>query len=182
MNSFLFFPGMMLHEIAHAVACVLLGVDMTKIKLWGKSGASVTHRPTTGWKNFVVAIAPFFLNTLLAVVALWVGHIALMKTAFFVPGKIGYILLFYWLGASFAYFAFPSETDLKSGWKVLWRHYKSRLLLQKGVVSTLLHWLTLPLLIPARIVLGLMGFMNQPRAGTAWAVVLFLFTALVAGV
>ncbi|MCK4326923.1 MAG: DUF3267 domain-containing protein [Candidatus Diapherotrites archaeon] len=182
LESVLLFPGMMLHEISHALACALLGVGVTKVKLWGRRGASVTHSATTGWKNFAVAIAPFFVNTALAAVALWVGHAGLQKMVFFEPGKAASLLFFYWLGVSFAYYAFPSEADLNSGWKVLWRHYKARLFLQKGIVSTLLHWLTLPLLIPARVVLGVLGFMNQPRAGTAWAAIVFLATALMVGI
>ena len=181
MQAILFFPGMVLHEISHAVACALLGVKVTKVRLWSRSGASVSHRATTGWKNFAVAIAPFFVNTALALAALWVGHQSLLRTAFFDAGRLGTIAFFYWLGASFAYYAFPSEADLNSGWGVLWRHYKSRLLLQKGALSALMHWLTLPLLLPARVALGLLGFMNQEGAGTAWAVFLFLVAAWAVG-
>jgi len=180
-ESLLLFPGMLLHEIAHALACLLLGVRITKAKLWGLGGASITHQRTTGWRNFAVALAPFFVNSSVAVTSFYVGHIGLEKTVF-IGSRLLPILLFYWLGISFAYFAFPSEADLRSGWGELWGHYRSRLLSQAGAFAALLCWITLPLLPFAWMATAMLRLLNRPRAGLAWAVVLFLATALYLGV
>ncbi len=173
---------MALHELAHAAACVLLGVKVTKAKLWGLSGASITHQQATGWKNFIISTAPFFVNSLAALLSLYLGHIGLAKIAFLDWGRLVPVLLFYWLGVSFAYFAFPSETDLRSGWGELWRHYVTGIIFRRGVASAILCWLTLPLLPLAWLAVVMLRLSNQPRAGFAWAAVLFLVSALYVGI
>lgn len=177
----LLFPGMLLHELAHAFACVLLGVKVTKAKLWGIGGASITHKRTTGWRNFAVAVAPFFINSTAAILSFFLGNIGLEKIAFIDANRIVPVLFFYWLGVSFAYFAFPSETDLRSGWGELWRHYAGGLLFRRGIADALLCWLTLPLLPIAWLAVAMLRLLNRPRAGYAWAVVLFLAVALYIG-
>lgn len=181
-ESILLFPGMILHELAHALACILLGVKVTRTKLWGPTGASVTHQATTGWKNFLVSIAPFFVNTPLALLSFYIGHAGVHYFAFIELEPILKIMLFYWLGVSFSFFAFPSETDLKSGWRTLWKHYANRMLFGKGIISAFLHWITAPLLFPAWIVLTVFGLINHPRMGLLWALALFLATALFVGI
>lgn len=180
--AIVFFPGMIVHEAAHALACVVLGVKVTKIKFWGSACGSVTHHATTGWRNFVIAIAPFFVNTAAACLLFWIGHRGVLAMPFFELSLIGKVLLFYWLAFALAYFAFPSETDLRSGWSVLWRHYKSCLLFQNGFLSFFIHLFTLPLLVLAWVVFSVLGFMNQPRAGLAWGFIMFFAVALFVGI
>jgi len=172
LTAVIFFPGMVLHELAHAVACFVFGSKVTAIKPWGPSGASVTHAGTTGWKNFAISLAPFFVNTALAALCFFAAH------KLVILGPSAQAAAFYWLGASFAYYAFPSDTDLDSGWKVLWKHYKDSLLLRRGIFAFLFHLVTFPLLLPAWFALKILGLLDAFTAGFAWAVFLLVLAAM----
>ncbi|OLZ42516.1 hypothetical protein A6E15_16795 [Natrinema saccharevitans] len=73
----LFAPGIVVHELAHAGACRLLGVKLTQTRLVGlpviPAGLTkpalgwVRHeRPRSAWKAFLIAIAPLVVNTVAA--------------------------------------------------------------------------------------------------------------------
>ena len=73
----LFAPGIVVHELAHAGASRLLGVELTQMRLVGlpviPAGLTkpalgwVRHeRPRSAWKAFLIAIAPLFVNTVAA--------------------------------------------------------------------------------------------------------------------
>ncbi|MFW3145245.1 MAG: hypothetical protein ACMUIE_00355 [Thermoplasmatota archaeon] len=55
-------PGIMVHELSHYTACKLTGARVTRVKLIGKDGGSVTHGPPKGGYvgQAVVSMAPFF--------------------------------------------------------------------------------------------------------------------------
>lgn len=55
-------PGVLIHELSHAIMAKILGAKIYEIVLWEKSGGHVTHGPTKlPWLgNFLVGIAPIF--------------------------------------------------------------------------------------------------------------------------
>lgn len=54
------FPGVVIHEISHAVFAILMGAQITRVKLFSTKGGSVTHTkpkvPVIG--QFVISFAP----------------------------------------------------------------------------------------------------------------------------
>ena len=55
-------PGIIIHELSHYAACKLTGAQVSKVKLIGKDGGSVTHGPPRGgvFGQAFVSMAPFF--------------------------------------------------------------------------------------------------------------------------
>lgn len=112
------FPGIILHEWAHKFFC-----DRTRIPVYktcyfrlGNPAGYVIHGEVDNYgKAFLIATAPFLVNTTIAVI--------LFCIALLIPlGLIAYIL--YWLGISIAIHSFPSSQDADNLWgysKKSWR-------------------------------------------------------------
>ena len=61
------FPGVVMHEVAHRLVCDLLNVPVYDVKYFiiHKDAAGyVYHARTSLGKNFLIAIAPLFVNTI----------------------------------------------------------------------------------------------------------------------
>lgn len=50
-------PGVILHELSHALACVLTGAKVVKISFFDKDGGSVKHHP-----SFIPVIGPVIIS------------------------------------------------------------------------------------------------------------------------
>ncbi|MEI8280913.1 MAG: DUF3267 domain-containing protein [Armatimonadota bacterium] len=111
------FPGVVVHELAHALFCRLFGVGIYEVKYFqfstgfGQPAGYVIHENAdSAWKNLMISIGPFFVNTILGAV---IGASAATPVLQFKGGDIiDYILI--WLGVSIAMHAFPSTGDAKS--------------------------------------------------------------------
>jgi hypothetical protein len=110
------FPGVIVHEAAHQLMCRLTGtpvLDVCYFRVGGNPSGFVVHgTPMSGWKHFVISVAPFLVNTI-------VGFLIALPTALVVAGKgeCGPLdLLLGWLGVSVAMHAFPSTGDASSLW------------------------------------------------------------------
>lgn len=62
---YLFFaaPGIIVHELSHYIACRITGADVSRVKLMGMEGGSVTHGPPKRGGVFgqaLISMAPFF--------------------------------------------------------------------------------------------------------------------------
>ncbi|MEA3558685.1 MAG: M50 family metallopeptidase [Candidatus Thermoplasmatota archaeon] len=55
-------PGIIVHELSHYAACKLTGAQVSRVKLIGRDGGSVTHGPPRGgiFGQAFVSMAPFF--------------------------------------------------------------------------------------------------------------------------
>ncbi|WP_135820332.1 zinc metalloprotease [Halostella litorea] len=97
-------PGILTHEYAHVAACRLSGVAVhstPSLNPFGKD-AYVDHAPTDRFAaDFAIAVAPFAVNSALAVPAFVVA--GAVESALAVP--------FLWLGGCFAWTAIPSPSD-----------------------------------------------------------------------
>lgn len=116
--SVLTFPGVILHEYAHKKFCELLGVQVYEVCYFrfGNPAGYVKHEPVRGYTQaFLIDIAPFLLNTIVAfVIFLFAVHIFESYLQYFL----------YWLGISIAMNAFPSSEDANNLWeysKRAWR-------------------------------------------------------------
>jgi hypothetical protein len=108
-----FFPGVIVHEMAHQVFCRLFRVAVHEVNYFtfetNPAGYVVHERPRYPYQGVLISVGPFFVNSILAALIAfpaaipeWLGD----KT--FLEG----VLL--WLGVSIGSFAFPSTGDAKS--------------------------------------------------------------------
>lgn len=111
------FPGVIVHELAHALFCRFFGVDIYAVKYFqfatgfGQPAGYVMHGPTkTANHNVLIGIGPFFVNTILGGI---IGAPAAIPVLKFGSGDpLDYFLI--WLGVSIAMHAFPSTGDAAS--------------------------------------------------------------------
>lgn len=119
--SLLTFPGVIVHELAHKLACDMCGVPVFEVKYFQFSNPCgyVLHASTDNpAKNFFITFGPFLVNTLLGM------FISAPATYFLfcagslqaLPSDLLKIPLFIllWLGISILMHAFPSTGDAKS--------------------------------------------------------------------
>ena len=112
------FPGVIVHEAAHQLMCRLTDTPVLKVcyfRVGNPSGYVMHDTPTSGWKHFLISVAPFLLNSILGVlICLPVALAVMAKTSL---GPLD--LLLGWLGISVAMHAFPSTGDASSLWKAM---------------------------------------------------------------
>jgi hypothetical protein len=156
--ALLTFPGVILHEWAHKFSCDRTGVPVLKTCYFrlGNPAGYVIHGPADNYgKAFLIATAPFLINTVFAVVFFIIGVII-------TQGVVAYIL--YWLGISVAMHSFPSSQDAN----MLWSNAKNA-------------WRRNPLVLLSFPVIGLIklgGLVRVVWFDLLWAVALFLLVAL----
>lgn len=116
--SYVTFPGVIMHELAHALACRWMGIRVIKtcyLRFGNPMGYVLHERPDYAIQHILVAVAPFFISTLSAVsvsvmaCAISAGSIAPEQHERIMYGAM-------WLGFSFALHAFPSSGDADALW------------------------------------------------------------------
>lgn len=108
------FPGVILHELAHQIFCMLCGLRVYEVKYFQAANPCgyVVHAPADRpWKSFLTATGPFFFNTLLGMLILLPASIELIT---FQEYTNPLNLLLGWIGFSVLMHAFPSAGDAKS--------------------------------------------------------------------
>lgn len=112
------FPGIIVHEFAHAWACRRMGIAVLKVcylRIGNPLGYVLHERPAYAIQHIMVAVAPFFFSTFMALVvstiasSLYAGHIAIETHAMVIPSVL-------WLSFSIALHAFPSSGDADALW------------------------------------------------------------------
>ena len=107
------FPGVIVHEFAHQLSCRLTGTAVFEVCYYrfGNPAGYVRHeRPRTPLRQFVIAMAPFIVNSVLGAV---IAASAMIRAfTFFQPDALDLILI--WLGISVSMYAFPSTGDARA--------------------------------------------------------------------
>jgi hypothetical protein len=107
--SFLTFPGVVIHELAHKLYCDYTGTPVYKVRYltFGNPMGYVIHgEPRTLSAAFAISVGPLIINTLVAVLLpLAVILIDLQ------PWQAGIVI---WLAFSSGFHAFPSNIDAES--------------------------------------------------------------------
>jgi hypothetical protein len=110
------FPGVIVHEAAHLLFCKLrkLAVFDVCYFRFGNPAGYVIHETTEDFMTcFLVAMGPFFINSLLCLLFTFP---ALIPTRIF--GYQDFVIYFWlWLGISIGMHAFPSTHDATGLWR-----------------------------------------------------------------
>jgi hypothetical protein len=112
--SFLTFPGVICHEIAHRFFCDITGVPVYAISYFqvGDPAGYVVHGPIKSLKSaFLISVGPLIINTILCSVLGFASVISLYILDVEGHSKIVHGVLLY-LAISVGMHAFPSETDM----------------------------------------------------------------------
>lgn len=99
----IFFPGVWVHEWAHALACAVGGVKIHRIHVHASSGV-VMHDQTSARNAWMIALAPLAVGTALSILCIHAAQNA-WSTA---PA---WSIFLGWLGISIGFHAIPSTTD-----------------------------------------------------------------------
>lgn len=113
--SFLTFPGVIVHEIAHQLFCRWFKVPVFEVcyfRLENPCGYVIHEIPSNKLQSIMISIGPFIINSLLGfVIALpAVIPVSMTNNANF----LHYVLMY--LGISIAMHAFPSRGDADAIW------------------------------------------------------------------
>jgi len=112
------FPGIMLHEFAHAWACRRLGIRVLKVcylRVGNPLGYVLHEQPHSALHHVIVAVAPFFVSTAVALAVSLLASLAAATPAvaefsdLIAPAGV-------WLSFSMALHAFPSNGDGDALW------------------------------------------------------------------
>lgn len=117
--TYLTFPGIVAHEFAHAWACRRLGIRVHKVcylRLGNPMGYVLHEAPVYAIQHTLVAVAPFFVSTLFALLFSLAGCL-LARSPLFSETRDVLALMALWLGFSCALHAFPSGGDADSLWQ-----------------------------------------------------------------
>ncbi len=97
------FPGVWVHELAHALACILGNVKVHRIHVESHSGM-VVHDKTNARNAWMIALAPLLLGTILSILC-----VSAAKNAW--ETNVPLSLFMGWLGVSIGFHSIPSMED-----------------------------------------------------------------------
>ncbi len=124
--SLVTFPGVILHEWSHKFICDRVAIPVHRVcyfRLGSPAGYIIHNGIENFGKMFLITIAPFLINTTLAV--------AIFFLAFSMPSRSTLFFVLCWLGISLAMHSFPSTGDLENllqNARRQWRHNIAALL------------------------------------------------------
>ncbi len=104
-------PGVIIHELSHALFCLFSGVKIYKMRLFTLNKRArvvgfVTHaEPESFWQNFLITFGPLIINSLITLFLF-----ALISP----PYLVWQNTLYAWLGLVFGLQAIPSDGDAQS--------------------------------------------------------------------
>jgi hypothetical protein len=104
------FPGVIVHEAAHMLACKIRGVAVLDVCFFrvGNPAGYVIHEETRDFNTtFLVAVGPFILNSLLCFLICFPTYVPMR--VFDIKQPLSYFLL--WIGLSIGMHSFPSTQD-----------------------------------------------------------------------
>ena len=122
--SYITFPGVIAHEFAHAWACRRLGIQVHRVcylRFGNPLGYVLHDQPASSIAHIMVAVAPFFVSTALAL-AISLLTCLFSQIAFYPEIRIFTMTGTIWVSFSCALHAFPSSGDADA----LWNDVRSR--------------------------------------------------------
>lgn len=98
------FPGVFVHEVAHALACTISGVPIHQVEVRSRSG-KVVHQASNLRNSTLISLAPLILGFILSTL-LFAWSKTLIETDL-VLGLVGL-----WIAFSVAFHSIPSSADM----------------------------------------------------------------------
>lgn len=148
------FPGVVVHEFAHATACRAVGVPVLEVVYFrfDDPPGYVRHvNPARYRQSVVISVAPFLVNTIVSFGAfLGLGVLASTTESLGTaqPETIIAGVVLAWIGLSVGMHAFPSTTDAKTLWDRSRQEWRRSPIVLLGIpvvaliyVVNLLSWL-----------------------------------------
>ncbi len=120
--TWLTFPGVIIHELAHKLFCHATGTKVVEVKyfrLGNPAGYVIHEMPSSAWKHLLIGCGPLFINTLLGLL-IALMCLPLRQAAEGEPSRFLYLGLM-WLAVSVAMHSFPSIGDAQSIWARIWK-------------------------------------------------------------
>ncbi|OIO25443.1 hypothetical protein AUJ14_04220 [Candidatus Micrarchaeota archaeon CG1_02_55_22] len=161
--NYLFFPGLILHELAHYLACIVLGSKVYGVTFWSPKGGVVVHHRVRPSSAVLISLAPFFLNNLLAFYFITAA----------IDGYGVWALISWWLAFSLAIYSLPSMHDLRMSMNSLDRSLHLRR--KQGVLGLLaaLVWYPVAFVLYYLFLTPLLVFARNRTLRIAWFFIFF---------
>lgn len=112
--SFLTFPGVIVHELAHQLFCRLSRVPVFEVCYFQRGnpcGYVVHEKVDNPWKSFIICIGPLIFNTLIGTLILFPEAIEVIE---FKNYTNPLSLFLAWFGISILMHSFPSSGDAEN--------------------------------------------------------------------
>jgi len=110
MLRLIFYPGVIMHEFSHAIACLFTGTKISKIS-FGLKESYVKHDAVGPIRMSLIALAPFFLGLIMGGLLFYLARINITNLIIFI--------IFNYLGVCILYNSIPSNQDTKNIYKAL---------------------------------------------------------------
>ena len=166
-----FFPGMIFHELSHYIACILFGVKVHRVKLFGANEAFVVHDQPVAWKAIIITLSPFILGTFVGLKLFSFGIELLIASNLL-------SIIFFWFALSLFYYSFPSLQDSKNAFYSTSKFYSKAIFGRRALVWRIFWLLTFPFVfIPLILALGVMlAFNYSSKLRIVWILLLIVFS------
>ncbi|WP_395752843.1 metalloprotease family protein [Prosthecobacter sp.] len=112
------FPGVIVHEVVHQLVCRITCTPVLNVcyfQVAAPAGYVIHDEPSDGWKQLLISLAPFVVNSTLAVLICL--PVAMAETAKAETGALDIFLG--WVGMSVGMNAFPNFADAASLWEAV---------------------------------------------------------------
>ena len=175
------FPGVVFHELSHAIMSILMGSRITGGRFWGEKDAAIIHEQVLGIRGYLISSAPFLFGTLATILFLFLAKTATRGLTFYSPWQsIFQVFGFYYLALAIAVHCFPSSRDANNAMHNLSEFYSRKVAMADGVVQGIFWLITVPFVfLPLYLGAIVMGIFSTIRnLGFLWFVVLFWMVAV----
>ncbi|MBU0635867.1 hypothetical protein KKE06_02465 [Candidatus Micrarchaeota archaeon] len=171
-KSLVLLPGMVVHEFAHVLGCLLTGTRVHKVKWFGTSEAFVKHDKPGALAGLIISLAPFVLGNVLGFWFLQQSFLSFSAWDF-----LG--IVFFWFGASLVLLAFPSKEDAENAFEAFVDSYREKIFDKNSILVKLAWLITIPFVfIPLVLVLGFILLFNYAFfLRLVWAVLFIIIAA-----
>jgi len=115
------FPGVIIHELAHKLFCQWTGTKVLQVcyfRFGNPAGFVVHEAPSSVWRSILIGVGPLFVNT---AIGFAVGLLIIPLKNLGSDLGAFFTILVVWLSVSIAMHSFPSTGDARSIWSAVWR-------------------------------------------------------------
>lgn len=135
--TIIFYPGIIVHELSHLVACWIIRVRVSKVKLFSLKEAYIKHSDARALKMVSITLAPFVMGTIISAFLLIKAN-GLAQSTITELKPLLYMLLYYYLSFAIVYYSFPSRGDTNNSLDACLKALKGLLFKEENLLLKLL--------------------------------------------